>query len=410
MEIELAKPPIILSKITEISLHSPFDSRLLETQLLDFSGVSPHPHDVPEKKQNLSSLLKEKDTPVEAKVIAISKAIKELGESETVKQVGISDIFFYFQQYTTLENGRTFGRKLGVVQEVIIRKFLELSPVITSRLYFERVLVGISGAGHKVEFAIYPIVARRSLHSPGRTSYKDLDLVVYHDAPTKVGAPVSILVNKKEITILRGKPLPTPLRETLNVQMLDLRVNFEDGVFYLDVISTETPIISVESKRVGAQRFSGSDKLGAGIQTIEKAKQTSLVAIDLDLKANGTIKYLAEEIERKSISIVVLGNGVHWDEKDRSVFRTFVDYAFLMPDSVMIRYADFIKEIAQKHGGDFVAYFRSHFPGMTKMVSDEFQVTKSDLNCLEPRGEQRGLHEVIQDHILKVNPIRPQKP
>src|SRR5258705_1564065 len=83
---------------------------------------------------------------------------------------------------------------------------------------------------------------------------------------------------------------------------------------------------SVESKRVGAQRFAGSDKLGSGIQSIEKVKQASLVAIDADLLFNKTTKALPVENpgRRKYISIVVLGNGVHWTEKDKNILRTYV--------------------------------------------------------------------------------------
>jgi hypothetical protein len=57
----------------------------------------------------------------------------------------------------------------------------------------------------------------------------------------------------------------------------------------VSVLDSEVPLASLESKRVGAQRFSGSDALGSGIQTIEKAKQTSLVAIDFDLQFNETM-------------------------------------------------------------------------------------------------------------------------
>ena len=50
----------------------------------------------------------------------------------------ISDIFYYFEALTTLTSGRTVGRKIGVVQEIILRKYLEQSEHLRRRMYLER--------------------------------------------------------------------------------------------------------------------------------------------------------------------------------------------------------------------------------------------------------------------------------
>jgi hypothetical protein len=186
---------------------------------------------------------------------------------------------------------------------------------------------------------------------------------------------------------------------------LDLRINQDGTNWFVDLLSREAPLVSIESKRVGAQRFFGSDKLGAGIQTIEKAKQASLVALDIDLRNNLTIKPLAANKPRRCISCVVLGNGVHWDEKDRAVMGTYVDYVFLLADEAIIRYADYIKSLAEAAKRDFLQFLMSYFQGMTKMIPDEFEVGDTDLICLEPKARRPGLLSVLERHIRTQNAV-----
>jgi len=42
----------------------------------------------------------------------------------------ISEVFYFFEQHTSLETGRTVGRKIGVVQEIILKKHLDSSQKI----------------------------------------------------------------------------------------------------------------------------------------------------------------------------------------------------------------------------------------------------------------------------------------
>ena len=115
---------------------------------------------------------------------------------------------------------------------------------------------------------------------------------------------------------------------------MDFRVQAVDGESASVVVFDYSQLLaSLESKRVGAQRFASTDTLGSGIQTIEKAKQSALVAIDLDLKYNDTLKVLAQPGEPRScLNALVLGNGVHWTAKDKMVLGTYLDYTFLVGD------------------------------------------------------------------------------
>jgi hypothetical protein len=191
-----------------------------------------------------------------------------------------------------------------------------------------------------------------------------------------------------------------PLRSALDERNLDLRIVAVDGdSVEIDVIDLSRLLASLESKRVGAQRFSGSDKLGSGIQTIEKAKQASLVAIDLDLHHNGTIKPLSTEGEsRNLLSFVALGNGVHWTAKDRAVLGMYVDYTFLVKDDAIIRYARFVEELADEDD-DALEALMAYFKGLTKQEDDTFAVGDDDFEIVAPTNERRTLRGVLSEHV-----------
>jgi hypothetical protein len=151
---------------------------------------------------------------------------------------------------------------------------------------------------------------------------------------------------------------------------------------------------------VGAQRFSGSEKLGSGIQTIEKAKQASLVAIDLDIRHSGLVKPLQEPgAPKQTISVVALGNGVHWTAKDLAVLGTYVDYTYLVRDAAIIRYAEYVQELSGDDPEEFIDYFMAYFQGMTKQERDDFEVLDDDFTIVAPEDEGRSLTQVLRDHI-----------
>ena len=198
-----------------------------------------------------------------------------------------------------------------------------------------------------------------------------------------------------------GGPKSGLLREFLQDRTIDLRLwSVEDGRATVDIVDKSRLLASLESKRVGAQRFKGSDELGAGIQTIEKAKQASLVAIDLDLAFNGSVKPLQTDAgEKDLVSLVALGNGVHWTKKDRQVLGTYVDFTFLVKDDSILRYADFVKAKADAEGEPFMQFFMDYFVGMTKQPPDGFVASHDDFEIVTPSTEGRPLLTVLRDHI-----------
>ena len=63
-----------------------------------------------------------------------------------VRDPSISEIFYYFETHTDIVNGRTVGRKIGVIQEILIKKFLLTSQRIRDCLIYEPRLRGKSRA------------------------------------------------------------------------------------------------------------------------------------------------------------------------------------------------------------------------------------------------------------------------
>lgn len=316
----------------------------------------------------------------------------------------ISDVFYHFEALTSLNSGRTVGRKIGVVQEVILRRYLEASEPLRRRMYLEQKLTGISGASHKVEFSWYAIACHPDLQagdevpSSGGLVVEELDEAA---GAARVSGPWGAKTFLLEVGV--ATPRSGPMRAHLDAHGLDLRLGETPDGLYLDVVDRTRLLASLESKRVGAQRFASSDKLGSGIQTIEKAKQASLVAIDLDLKNNGSVKPLETGGQKQTLSFVALGNGVHWTEKDRAVLGTFVDFTFLVRDAAIIRYADFVAEL-MPDGDDALQHFMDYFQGMTKQGPDGFVAHDEDFTIITPADETRSLREVIEAHLEAVNP------
>lgn len=75
-----------------------------------------------------------------------------------------------------------------------------------------------------------------------------------------------------------------------------------------------------------------------GPQTIEKAKQASLVAMDLQKKIDG--HWGKEELtpEKKHMNFLhVLCEFSHWEEKSRNVIITCIDHNIIVADAVLIK-------------------------------------------------------------------------
>jgi hypothetical protein len=307
----------------------------------------------------------------------------------------ISPIFYYFEQHTDIASGRTVGRKIGVVQEILCKKMLQQSVALRDALVYEPKVPGYSGATHKVEFILFQPLEAHDLPL-GNTAQK------WAVAPSLRVQTLSIEADQSRAhlaitvgTVTRRYRVSTGALLGLHATQRD--VIPEHPMFQIAAISATSvrvslldstrPVASVESKRVGAQRFAGSDSLGSGIQTIEKAKQASLVAVDFDLRFNGSVlPIMGRDSDRDFRSFVVLGNGVHWTTHDLAVLGAYVDYTFLAQDAAILRYSDWVRAKADAAGEPFFAYFMRYFQGMTKTPPDAFEVGPDDFTPLVPTG------------------------
>lgn len=329
------------------------------------------------------------------------------------QQHGISDIFYYFEKFTDIKNNRTVGRKIGVLQEVIIRKYLAQSAPVRDRMLLENAVVGVSGATHKLEFVVCAISDRLRLPLSQAVDYAGIELEVtaiqaggaviagrWDDAETARRASV------KSQIFLGANFVSPAFRERFKAEGLIPRLTKTEGDHVeVSLLDPRDVLSSIESKRVGAQRFSDSEKLGAGLQTIEKAKQTALVAVDLDLSLNKSVKPQSVSGQpRKYLSVVVLGNGVHWEAKSRKVLDTFVEYAFLVPDTTILRYCEYVRALADQAGQDFLPFFMKYFKGMTIQPPDDFAVSGEDfVGITGTSGE--SLVALLERHVSLTNPV-----
>jgi hypothetical protein len=261
--------------------------------------------------------------------------------------------------------------------------------------------MGASGADHKVEFVFFQPTLALNFGIGQTHKIGGLEITLIKTALERA----TFKLSRNGKSVRSTLKLHTPVKAEAAVALIE-----SDNLIKLSAVAPDMARLvflnsndvraSVESKRVGAQRFSSSEKLGSGIQTIEKAKQASLVAIDADLKFNGTIKALADpDHARRYISFIVLGNGVHWTEKDKAIMGTYIDYAFLACDASIIRYLDYVRDKALAAGADFKDFLMSYFQGMTKTPADDFTVTADDFEIITPEDDKRSMNEILEQHI-----------
>ncbi len=329
----------------------------------------------------------------------------------------ISEIFYYFEEHTDIKNGRTVGRKIGVVQEILVKKLLRQEQAIRDCMIYEPRLAGKSGATHKVEFVLFrPLLVAALLAGQSvRLRPPELQVTAKKVDTGRGKARVSVLTGEGEQSVTLapdGSFTVEAVHDGSSRTIFIKLVQIDGDTARVAVLDGGNPLASLESKRVGAQRFSSTKKLGSGIQTIEKAKQTSLVAIDFDIRYNQGMLVLGNaEDQRPFRSFALLGNGVHWTDHDLAVLSTYVDFTFLVRDTAIIGYADYVRKKAGKANQSFFNYFMSYFNGMTRTPDDSFLVTDEDFELLRPAtGPAAGgsLRELvirqIPDYQVAVKP------
>lgn len=275
----------------------------------------------------------------------------------------ISHVYRYIEQFGAM--GHQAGRKIGDMLELVTLGILYKNQELSKHLLIEPKLEGFTTAGHKVEFGLFedksnmdtlfgsieckkvgvevsskskkvieynstkPFVfsnkwlSNRILIKLKYASLNDttVNLEVYNDTD---------LVNSFNLTI--GDTIKFVLTENEDIYILSNETLFESTTDNIRVCKY------IQLKKITPEKITLEiSNCLTGPQTIEKAKQASLVAMDLRKKIDG--HWGTEDVDfenRKMTSILVLTEFSHWEEKSLNVIKTCLDYNLVVPDEVII--------------------------------------------------------------------------
>lgn len=287
----------------------------------------------------------------------------------------LSNVYKYIEKFGIM--GHQAGRKIGDMLELITMGKIYSNNDLRRRLKIEPKLVGFTSAGHKVEFAFYHL---------GRNGRLDLNRLFGSIECKKVGVEVTKAQRTKRAAICVRPNHPLLIR--FSQQWLDetrsYSINFEsntENTAKISITDAEGTVIDTVDMSIdedmkfvmdedgnfvvvkpneilfdkipGIMRVCKIFKLSrvardeayfetfdclTGPQTIEKAKQASLVAMDIRRNIDGHWgkEDIAEE-NKSVISILVIGEFSHWEEKSRNVINTCIDHNLIVPDAVLIK-------------------------------------------------------------------------
>ena len=270
--------------------------------------------------------------------------------------------------------GHQIGRKIGDMLEILTMGAVYRNADLHSHLSTEKKLEGYTTAGHKVEFGFFNTIAgRKQLFGAIECKCVGVEETTagknnQHLRKLSAGEDFSIefsgrwqprnaiftcelvsVVNDSEIEIRITTDSQNPFTQTLRMKVGEcFRVVMDENNDCLVTspngnMLDEIPTIIRTCKTVRLQSVANSVATFAlfdcltGPQTIEKAKQASLVAMDLRKNVDGY--WGKEEIpagQKKMSFIHVLCEFSHWEEKSQNVIKTCIDHNVIVPDAVII--------------------------------------------------------------------------
>lgn len=276
--------------------------------------------------------------------------------------------------------GHQIGRKIGDMLEILTMGGVYQDCALVDHLDTEGKLEGYTTAGHKVEFGFYEnLKDKKNLF--GAIECKCVGVEETTAGKGKKNLRILHINESFDITF-SARWLPSPVTFTLTLKeintdcvnvILDLnngKSNQELCISITDNIKVvldeagqilfttptgnmvdEIPGIIRKCKTIRISNlsattctFSLSDCL-PGPQTIEKAKQASLVAMDLRKKIDN--HWGIEDIDsttKKMTFIHVICEFSHWESKSRNVIKTCIDHNLIVPDAILIKSFDTFEE------------------------------------------------------------------
>ncbi|MCR4913465.1 MAG: hypothetical protein K5983_06975 [Lactobacillus sp.] len=298
----------------------------------------------------------------------------------------LRDFTYITSVYKCISNynlkGHQIGRKIGDMLEILTMGALYQNNQLKDRLSVEEKLEGYTTAGHKVEFGFFNEINGsrelfgaieckcvgveettsgknnkhlRKLHNSEKFSIDfsgrwQTAPITFEFKVDKIldnsSAKVAIRANsnpklERDFTFKVGENIKVIIDENSNCLATTVNGNMID----------EIPTIIRTCKTI---RFQGIDKDTAifalydcltGPQTIEKAKQASLVAMDLRKKIDGAWGKEEVPVGKKHMTFVhVLCEFSHWEEKSRNVIKTCIDHNVIVPDAIIIKAFDVFEQ------------------------------------------------------------------
>lgn len=295
-----------------------------------------------------------------------------------IERAELRDFTYITNVYKCIANynlkGHQIGRKIGDMLEILTMGAIYRNADLYSRLSTEKKLEGYTTAGHKVEFGFFNTEAgRKQLFGAIECKCVGVEETTSgknnkHLRKLSVGEDFAIdfsgrwqrnnatfscelmnIVSDSGVEVLISTDSQNPITRTLRMNIDDcLRVVMDENDDCLVTspngnMLTEIPSIIRTCKTVRLHEIANRVAIFAlfdcltGPQTIEKAKQVSLVAMDLRKKVDGY--WGKEEVpagQKKMTFVHVMCEYSHWEEKSRNVIKTCIDHNVVVPDAVII--------------------------------------------------------------------------
>ena len=283
--------------------------------------------------------------------------------------MALSDVFKYISKFRS--DGHSIGRKIGDLLELIVYSTLITNKKFVNKLHIEPKLFGFCDSGHKVEFAITEndnlkllkggeikdpsnligfieckkVGVEQTTNSSYKKKYKEKKYLFKHNDTidlniNKVKFQLSIF-NENNIDYVEIKINGKITKEKLepkhriiiatNESKTTLILN-SDSLRNFKPTLDKCRIFEIEKKK--KEFYIMLNDCLAGPQTPEKAKQSSFVALDVRKLRYGNFDKITNE--QDFVSVLVLTEASHWENKSRNMVRACLDKTLIVDDSLII--------------------------------------------------------------------------
>jgi len=296
----------------------------------------------------------------------------------------LSDVFKFTQGLG--QKGHQIGRKVGDAIELVTLGMIYRDAELSKYLEIEDGIEGATSAKHKVEFAFYNLDENekptklsvdlfgiieckkvgveqtvkqnfkkwKAKHenkqdfnttngysftiSPSNTNFKwAISVIGINDDDNNIRISTTKIVNKIEVN---SKIFEFSCKE--NSQVLighDTSNNLfvlgpDEQLSIIDNSIKKCIIVQIKSLTENNIKIIHVNESLPGPQTPEKAKQASFVSLDVRKKVLGRFD---KTDNNDFISILVIGEASHWEEKSRSMIRLCNDINLIIPDNVLVK-------------------------------------------------------------------------